>query len=382
VYLDGYRSATAKSGYIFDGWYTDQALTQPTGYSIQITGDITLYAKWLSASDLAPYAGVWQYSDDNRTHVLILKEDGTGFSIETGLSINSSRFFSWWSIEWSLSQIRSNYSATPVFEGDQLTYDWNTYIRNRTDTKTPAAAGGLEGVWGGLGSNTIEFKAGAAVDAADNYNEVSMTLNYCVEGGELFLLYPPENLVILSVPISGGKPQGLSKVTDNPSLAGVWKITEDEQDYYYTLDAEGKGTFTTLGASVPVSLLVTEEYIDGSLYAIEGNTLTVDGGVEDTVYTKVPSVPLASGAGGDSRLYGTWKAQESEYTITFKNDGTSEQKEGDSVRYNIWKAEDGKLTNYNLDIFYGEFASSVSYSISGSTLTLTHDLFSSVYTKQ
>ncbi|MDR2193620.1 MAG: InlB B-repeat-containing protein, partial [Treponema sp.] len=25
VYLDGYRSATAKSGYIFDGWYTDQA---------------------------------------------------------------------------------------------------------------------------------------------------------------------------------------------------------------------------------------------------------------------------------------------------------------------------------------------------------------------
>lgn len=35
-----------REGYIFDGWFTDEALTQPYDPSVPITSDMTLYAKW------------------------------------------------------------------------------------------------------------------------------------------------------------------------------------------------------------------------------------------------------------------------------------------------------------------------------------------------
>ena len=62
--------APTRTGYTFDGWYTDAACTSPFSWDHALTGDITLYAKW-TASDT-------QYS------VVIWKQNvtGTGYDYE------------------------------------------------------------------------------------------------------------------------------------------------------------------------------------------------------------------------------------------------------------------------------------------------------------
>ena len=40
-----------RDGYVFDGWYRDEACTQVYDFSATVEGDLTLYAKWSEASD-------------------------------------------------------------------------------------------------------------------------------------------------------------------------------------------------------------------------------------------------------------------------------------------------------------------------------------------
>ncbi len=39
--------APVKDGYVFDGWYTDSEFASEYNFDTKITGDITLYAKWI-----------------------------------------------------------------------------------------------------------------------------------------------------------------------------------------------------------------------------------------------------------------------------------------------------------------------------------------------
>lgn len=43
-------SDPTRSGYTFDGWYTDTAYTSAYNFSTPVTGDLTLYAKWVEVS--------------------------------------------------------------------------------------------------------------------------------------------------------------------------------------------------------------------------------------------------------------------------------------------------------------------------------------------
>jgi hypothetical protein len=205
-----------------------------------------------------------------------------------------------------------------------------------------------------------------------------------VDGTTLYLLQGSTNLVIFSIPLENGKPQGFSKVESIPALAGIWKLTHEGQDYYWNLQADGTGTFHTLGASVPVSLTVTATEIDGNDYTISGNTLKVpywewdeetnQSQSSDISYTKVASIPAGSGAGGDNRLVGAWKGVSYGYTITitFKADGTAEQEQssGTSISsyYGIWKADGTNIYFYSPS--FGSLPSGQPgpYTISGSTL--------------
>ncbi|MCD8019458.1 MAG: InlB B-repeat-containing protein [Clostridiales bacterium] len=44
-------TAPTRSGYIFLGWYTDAACTNAYDFSTKVTGNLTLYAKWVSEND-------------------------------------------------------------------------------------------------------------------------------------------------------------------------------------------------------------------------------------------------------------------------------------------------------------------------------------------
>ena len=46
--------ALTKTGYTFVGWYADEACTEPYDFTAEVTGDVTLYAKWMVKQYVAP----------------------------------------------------------------------------------------------------------------------------------------------------------------------------------------------------------------------------------------------------------------------------------------------------------------------------------------
>ena len=60
-----------KAGYIFKGWYTDDACTTSFDYATQITGNITVYAKW-AQSTTTTYTVIHQTADG----IVIEKDEG------------------------------------------------------------------------------------------------------------------------------------------------------------------------------------------------------------------------------------------------------------------------------------------------------------------
>jgi uncharacterized repeat protein (TIGR02543 family) len=385
LYLYSYQPT--KSGNVFDGWYTDAALTQSAGsYLSEVTANITLYAKWTSTSALGGYAGVWRYEDTYYTETYWLQADGAFWEFYRDYS-----GFYFYRGTWSTGQINGN---AVTFNGAKTEFTRQygaTFTKNTTTTKTPVAAtGALLGVWVN-GGRSVELKAnGDAV--LDSYGD-TITLKYCVESDAVYLLQPTTNLALLSIGITDGKLNGLSKPTTDSSLAGIWKLTEKGQDYYWTLAANGSGTFHTLGASVPFSFTVTEnKQIDGYDYTVSGSTLTLPNAGWDSdkqesfdiILAKVTSVGAGSGADGDSRLYGTWGTTQGgeTITVTFNANGVmTESYSGDSYS-SIWKADGSVFYSYESD-FAASRGYSTNYNIFGSTLTISYDGgYEEVFTKK
>jgi uncharacterized repeat protein (TIGR02543 family) len=81
-----------RSGYRFDAWYRDSALTQRvTGNITNITSNMTLYAKWIALpvhqmqrngtwDNQGPY--VWQMGSDHQWHRVahVYKREGSGWT--------------------------------------------------------------------------------------------------------------------------------------------------------------------------------------------------------------------------------------------------------------------------------------------------------------
>jgi uncharacterized repeat protein (TIGR02543 family) len=366
----------SKAGNVFEGWYTDEELTTSAGSPMKITENTILYAKWTS------YAGVWQSNDTENNRSYWLQDDGTAwvFSVSSG-SFEFSR------TSWSTSRIGED---TVAFNDDktQFTLNDSTYIKNTTNKKTPAAAtGGLLGTWRNE-SWSIELKNnGEAVLKVDSD---SVTLKYCAETNAVYLLTPDNNLVIASITVSGGELDGFSKQTNDSALAGIWKLTENGQDYYWELKADGSGTFHALGASVSFSFAVTEdEKIDERHYEVSGNGKILNFPDRNVTLNKVDSVPsgLKLEAGGDSRLYGMWKPTQEEgvpIIMTFNPTGVLEQSvDGEKIgQAVIWKADGKIFYMYSPGFSSFEGDGGTPYGVSGSTLTIEIGDEDMTYTKQ
>ncbi|MDR1215997.1 MAG: hypothetical protein LBK25_04875 [Treponema sp.] len=175
--------------------------------------------------------------------------------------------------------------------------------------------------------------------------------------------------MIFSIGIQDGKLSGFSKPTSDTSLAGIWKLTKDEQDCYWNLKADGKGTFHTLGASVAFEFTVTEDKkIDGVPYTISEDALTLSSEYVNVTLEKVTSVTVGSGAGGDARLHGAWKMTQGGQTTTytFNANGTWVQEPGSYS--GIWKTDGSNLSIYSPS--FDPSPNVVDYTVSGSTLTI------------
>lgn len=58
-------TSPTKSGFVFDGWYTDKALTKEYDFKTPVTKSFTLYAKWVAENKIAKFTdiivGEWYY---------------------------------------------------------------------------------------------------------------------------------------------------------------------------------------------------------------------------------------------------------------------------------------------------------------------------------
>jgi uncharacterized repeat protein (TIGR02543 family) len=355
----------SKEGFVFDGWYTNKEYTSPVeldGGRLTLTVNMTVYAKWTSTAELAPYTGVWRSGD--RAYILL--EGGICWEIRSN---------EWSKGSWTPSTIGNSGVS---FTGDTFTLDTVTYTRNTTETRTPAAAASdLLGGWLGKESSgsTLELKSDAT--AVISYGVDTLTLGYAAEGNRVYLLQKDGNQVILSITLN----EDCTKAVSDPGLAGIWKLTRDGQDYYYDLKADGTGTFHTLGAAVEVKLAVTQGKIDGMSYTVSGDILKVtyrNGNEEiEVTYTKVASIPPGSGAGGDPRLLATWKGSQGSIsqTLIFNEDGTIRMEQTTAAtQLRIWKADGSKLHLYSPSM-RGNLSSPLPYSISGSSLEISDFVF-------
>ena len=65
---------TSRNGYLFEGWYLDQSLTQGVVFPLTIQNDTTIYAKWLKLSSKTTYT-------DSRIDNKLFYETGVSYSI-------------------------------------------------------------------------------------------------------------------------------------------------------------------------------------------------------------------------------------------------------------------------------------------------------------
>lgn len=136
--------APTKADYVFDGWYRDQLCTEAYDFSASVTEDITLYAKWLSASphyilqygDGRPGDGGAQYTflynpaDPEKLPTEVKYFSQNDINLYPGVTMEGTYFLAWFSHMPTLGNaINANY---PVYE--KIAADTYTEF-----TGTPAA---------------------------------------------------------------------------------------------------------------------------------------------------------------------------------------------------------------------------------------------------
>ena len=84
--------APTKSGYTFDGWYTDEQYTTKYNFANEVTGNMTLYAKWSQRYEPNPLKPSGTTKTDGKTDGKTVKSGDTfdaGISLYVGLGILS-----------------------------------------------------------------------------------------------------------------------------------------------------------------------------------------------------------------------------------------------------------------------------------------------------
>jgi uncharacterized repeat protein (TIGR02543 family) len=390
-----------KNGFAFAGWYTDEGLTTPASLYLSINANITLYAKWVSSSELDRVKGVWTRTNewdewDNTIYTLIVETDWYWEFQGTYLSSPQ---------RWTLA----DFPLTD--DGDTLTtagyYTWH----KKTATQTPNSDTSLNGEWLHYNSQTLTISGGTATLTYPFGEQGPIDFKYHKTEDTFTLLYGDGNIVVLEWPI--GIYDGItwidsfSKKVMPANLIGTWNLNKTytrPNSYWvedvptgndvvsYTLTSSG-GTFYSHGASIPITWFATEAgyiYIDGDEadnYTLSGDTLTIGGnGYKKFDFSK-GSVP-ATTATRDSELAGTWSytvetngGSPVTYRMTVNMNGTiATETSQDGESYPgapfIWwtGVEGGTKYFYSVkagSIFESYSSPTPSYTISGNILVLT-----------
>ncbi len=85
-----------KDNYTFEGWFTDEALTEEFDFATEVIEDLTLYAKW--EAEIVKYTVTFDGSaaDGEYTTEAQVVEDGTSASAPTPAPEKSGHAFNGW----------------------------------------------------------------------------------------------------------------------------------------------------------------------------------------------------------------------------------------------------------------------------------------------
>jgi uncharacterized repeat protein (TIGR02543 family) len=230
-----------REGYVFDGWYYDADFINPVlADTIPVTGNFTLYVKWVPLSLFTSLLGFWAAGDDGPAYYLYFEESRLfGFYFSPG-DIRS--------FDWSLSVLDGkSYTSTPrtlsVGEGD----DAKTFTPV-TDKRTPAGnipvskmwiipKGDVDLLWLYMYGGGTALYLSADIDESDvtrkkllgigniRANNRFLEISYMVtNSGSLCLLRKNvtangvllEGEVLLRIPIEEGRPYGFVELPLTP----------------------------------------------------------------------------------------------------------------------------------------------------------------------
>jgi len=298
------------SGYTFDGWQTkDKSTTYQPGQVLKISGDTSLYAKWIQTSEVKPSVRFNVTSDESQstTVELVAGEDGSYRLPEYAPTRDGYRFLGWADVD--------NASAAVWHTGDIL------------DMSTPKTLQ-VYAVWQIESTTwTLTFNATNGVGAPDAISMAATSatekMEFTIPAAELtrdgytFIGWDDqEDASTVLISPSGGTYVATSKST---TLYAVWKLGAPET-YTVTFNDNGgtggPGKKTSTGATFEIPDITPTR--DGFVFV--GWEWNHDGELKIIVPGKDATITLTD---KETNLYAKWDAITADYVfdVIFNLDG-------------------------------------------------------------
>ncbi len=225
-----------KEGFEFGGWYKDSWLTEPYDFNTPVTGDITLYAKWINYLYVVEVVKVWDDNDDaagKRPDSIDVKILADGIE-RSAITLNKDQewktFFLYPSgkpdVEFACEEIvPEGYNlVSNVKEGNTITLT-NQYIAAPPTPQAPAPV-----------VCTVKFDANGG---SGNMPDITV-------GGGKQLTLPENGFTAPQDKVfdrwDAGKPGDIITVTGNLTIKAVWKNTQDYHEHVFIWQVTRKAT--------------------------------------------------------------------------------------------------------------------------------------------
>ena len=242
-----------KPGYVFDGWYLDEALTQPAGDHIDaaVSAETTLYAKWKVAKDSVNLTVVINHMQANDQQS------------STGQAASYERVLHTWLTSHPAGGEGAVYETVEGSQKDFTSFFWHT-----TEHGTPEEEFSISGLYADLPSD-LAYSAMASMEGYEIVPEkCSVTPNYDEENEEgttydvvIYLQYHPQLMDLEftvrmdeSVDAAMDPAAALVKVTSWYNEADTdneldWHTVTQHQNSYITVELDsqtrsGVGTYS------------------------------------------------------------------------------------------------------------------------------------------
>ncbi|RJE88885.1 hypothetical protein D3P07_13065 [Paenibacillus sp. 1011MAR3C5] len=112
-------ASPTKAGYTFDGWFTDKELTVGYDFSLLVTGDITLYAKWTETTPSIPNSYTITYESNGGSAVASERVEDGKMAAEPALPTKAGYTFAGWFTDKELTE---SYNFSLPVTGDITLY--------------------------------------------------------------------------------------------------------------------------------------------------------------------------------------------------------------------------------------------------------------------